>query len=144
MSSFLALGPVSAAVLAALNVQALLTLAPGGPWDEVPRTTTFPNVMFEVFEQRQLGGFGTRRGAGAVLEVEIRVHVYSQYEGMKEAHTVMAKVLELLSPGALTIAGYRSIEGPNFGEATPLPDQLVAGVRVNELVSSGQLFVEEL
>lgn len=139
-----ALAPTSRAVFARLNVAALLAVAPGGVSEEVPRGTTPPNVMFEVQDVRQLGGFGTKPGNGAISELEIRVHAYSTYEGFKELHPVMAKVVELLTPGALAVTGYRVIEGPNYDDTVPFGDQVVAGVRVNELVARFTVFVEEL
>lgn len=143
MSAFCSLSPVSAAVFAALNVPALTALAPGGVWDQLPQGTALPCVLLEAQEVQQLGGFGTRPGAGAIPELELRIHVFSQYEGFKQAQTVMAKVLELLPPGALAVTGYRS-HGPFHEETVPLPDEVVAGVRVNELVARFHLYVEEL
>lgn len=141
--AFCSLSPMSAAVYAALNVGALTALAPGGVWDEIPQGTVFPCVLIELQEVQQLGGFGTAPGHQAVVELELRIHVFSQYAGMKQAQTVMAKVMELLAPGSLNPTGYKS-HGPFHQDTVPLPDEVVAGVRVNELVARYRLYAEEL
>src|SRR5262245_45960379 len=103
MPDYLSLSPVSAGIYAALNVAALTDLAPGGVRDDVPENVVFPFVLFEVSEDAQLGGLGTKPGSGRLPEVRIRLIVYSQYAGMKEAQTVMAKAIELLKdPPAVT------------------------------------------
>jgi hypothetical protein len=140
VTSYSALAPVSAAVFAALNVAALTAIAPGGVTDDVPQGAAFPVVLYEVSE-RPHGGFGTKPGVvGQLPEVELTVHVYSQYGGMVEAQTVMAKVIELLaSPPAVT--GYASW-AIFHDETIPVGDELLAGVKVKELVAKFRLYVE--
>lgn len=141
MSAYLSLSPVAAAIYGALNVAGLLALAPGGVYEDVKQGATFPYVFFEVGEEAQLGGFGTRPGLSQLPEIGLRVHVFSTAAGMKEAQAVMAKVHELLvTPPAVT--GYSS--WAIFHDQTfAFPDELVGGVKVKELVSLYRLYVEE-
>jgi hypothetical protein len=139
--SYSALDPVSAAIYTTLNVPTLTALAPGGVSDQVAQHTTFPCVLYEVSE-RPVGGIGSRPGAGRrTLEMALRLHVFSTYAGMLEAQQVMAACIGLLST-APSVTGYGS--WAIFHDDTiPLSDQVVAGVRVNELVANFRLYVSE-
>lgn len=141
MTAVCSLGPVAVGVMAALNVPAVIAMAPGGVWDQIPRAVGNISVRFELQEQDQLGGLSA--DDGAVVELELRVHVYSGYEGFKEARAAMNAVMGQLT-GALTLAGFREIGRPSHQDTVPLPDQVVAGVRVNELVGRWQIFVEKV
>lgn len=137
----LALNAVSVAVYTTLNVAGLLALAPGGVHDSLPQNRAFPMLFFEVSETDQLGGFGTRPGAGQLPEVRIRLMVYTQEFGMKTAQQVMNKAIELLRTPPV-VAGFRSWE--IFCDATtPLPESVIAGDKVQELVTDMRLYVEE-
>lgn len=139
MTSYSALSPVSAAIYGQLNVAALTTLAPGGICDDVAQNTGYPFVFYEVSEQPR-GGFGTEAGTD-LLEIDLTVHVYSQYEGLLEAQTVMAKVIERLRD-PITVTGMAN--WAVFHDATiPVGDELIAGVKVKELVAKFRLYVEE-
>lgn len=141
MTAVSALGAVAAGAFAALNQASLQAAAPGGIWDQTPRGTTHPSVQYQLQETEQLGGMST--DAGAVVELELRVHVYSTYEGFAEARVVMDIVMGLLT-GPLTLTGFRAIGPPNHQDTAEFPDQVVAGQRVNELVGRWQIFVEKL
>lgn len=136
--AFLALGPVSVAVFGLLNVAALTSLAPGGVTDDPQQGITFPFVWYEVSEREQRG-FGTR----GLPEVELRVHVFSTYEGMKEAQTITAKVIELLRDQALTVTGYTHCGHVFYDETVLLPNEELNGVKVREIVSMFRIYVEE-
>jgi hypothetical protein len=140
VSSYCALSPASAAVYAALNVSALTSLAPGGVSDDVAQNTVFPCVFYEVQESNR-GGLGTKPGTTRLMEVELRVHVFTASAGLSEAQTIMAKVIELLKD-PLTVTGYASA-AIFHDETVPLSDEMVAGVRVKELVWIGRVFVSE-
>jgi hypothetical protein len=141
MTAVLSLSPVSQAINAALNVASLLALAPGGALDVLPQGTAYPCVLYSVDEAQQLGGFGTKVGSvGRLPEVALRVHVFTQAGSMKSAQAVMAKVLELLAD-PLTVSGY-SNWAIFWDNTVSLPDEVVAGVRVQELVANSRLFVE--
>lgn len=139
MTSYSALSPVSAGVYTALNVAAVTTLATGGVGDDVGQGTGFPFVLFEVHE-RPKGGFGTKPGVGQLPEIELIVHVYSQFAGMSEAQGVMDQVLKILA-NPPTVSGYSS--WAIFHDTTiNLGDQLVAGIKVKELAATFRLYVE--
>ncbi len=139
MTSYSALSPVSAAVYAALNVAALLALAPGGVGDDIAQGTGYPFVLFEVHE-KALGGFGTKPGLGTLPEIDLRVHVFSQFEGYSEAQAVMGQAIALLKDPP-TVTGYASW-AIFHDETITLGDQIVAGVKVKELVGMFRLYVE--
>ena len=134
----LALSPVSVAVYTVLNVAALTTVAPGGVFDDVPQTPTFPFVWYEV-QERERRGFG----AGSLPEVELRVHAYSTFTGASEAQSIMQQVIELLKDTSLTVSGYAHAGQVFYDETVPLADELLNGVRVRELVASFRIYVEE-
>jgi len=139
MTSYSALSPVSAGVYAALNVAALLALAPGGVGDDIAQGTGYPFVLVEVHEHA-LGGFGTKPGLGTLPEIDLRLHVFSTFQGWSQAQAVMGKAIQLLvDPPAVT--GYAS--WAIFHDDTiTLADQVIAGVKVKELVGLFRLYVE--
>ena len=141
--AYLSLSPVTVSVYALLNVSVVTSLAPGGVRDDVPQAPTFPFVWLELREQ-DIRGFGT----GGLPEVELRVHTFSRYEGMKDAQAINAKVIELLRDQALsavtlTASGYKQAGLITYRETVPLPDEELHGVKVRELVSIFTLWVEE-
>ena len=145
MTSYSALSPVSAGVYTVLNVAALTALAPGGIGDDMGQRVLASDgsfatfVLYEVRETRQ-GGFGTKPGLGTLPEIDLRVHVFSTFQGFSEAQAVMGKVIELLrDPPAVT--GYASW-AIFHDETIPLADEIVAGVNVKELVALFRLYVE--
>ncbi|HWB15972.1 MAG TPA: DUF3168 domain-containing protein [Vicinamibacterales bacterium] len=135
-----ALGPVSAGIYAALNVPRLTSLATGGIWTDVPQGATYPAVLFDVTETQQLGGFGTKPGVGMLPEIALRIHVYSQYAGFDEAHRILSVVKSLLAD-APDVDGWSSW-AIFWDDVIPLADEVVAGVKVKELVANARLFVE--
>lgn len=145
MTSYSALSPVSAAVYTALNVAALTALAPGGVGDDLGQRVLASDgsfatfVLFEVNETRQ-GGFGTKPGLKTLPEIDLRVHVFSVFAGMSDAQAAMGKVIELLADPP-TVTGYASW-AIFHDETIALADQVVAGVKVKELVGLFRLYVE--
>lgn len=139
MTSYSALSPVSVGIYTALNVAALTVLAPGGVGDDIAQSTGYPFVLYEVHETRE-GGFGTKPGTGTLPQIDLRVHVFSQFEGFSEAQAVMGKVIELLKDPP-TVTGYSSW-AIFHDETINLGDQIVAGLKVKELVGMFRLFVE--
>ena len=137
--AYLSLDPVSAALYTALNVSALTSLATGGVSADPAQGVTFPFVWFEVLEARDVRGFGT----GGLPEVEVRVHVFSQYEGLKEAHQIAAKVIELLRDQALTVSGYTQAGLVFYDDTVVLPNQMLNGIKAHEVVSRFRIYVEE-
>jgi hypothetical protein len=139
--AYLSLDPISAAIYTTLNVASLLALAPGGVYDGVPLSITYPFVLFEVSEQTQVGAFGPGTNYGSRPEVRVRVHVFTIDIGFQTANQIMQKVVELLTP-APTVSGY-NCWAIFKEESTPLSGQVVAGRPVNELVTDFRLYVEE-
>ncbi len=139
MTSYSALAPVSAGVYAALNVVALTNLALGGVGDDIAQKTGYPFVLFEVHE-RAVGGLGTKPGVKQLPEIDLRVHVFSQYQGGKEAEGIIDKILQLLAD-APAVSGYSSW-AIFHDETISLGDQVVAGVKVREWVVMLRLYVE--
>ena len=141
MSVYLSLDPVSAAVFTTLNVSAVTTLAPGGVCDDVAQSTGYPFVLYEVAE-RFVGGMGMKPGtAGRLMEVDLRLHVFSQYQGFIEAQQVMAAAIQLLADPP-TVTGYSSW-AITHDETIPIGDSIVAGLKVKELVGLFRLYVQE-
>jgi hypothetical protein len=140
-----ALAPVSAAVFAALNVAALLALAPGGVSDAIPQPATYPLVFFEVSTSKQLGGFGTYPGHKDVPECELRIHVFSAQPNVSEAQGIVNAALGLIYvPGALSVAGYTVCANQPMTDVQilNLGDQVIANVVVHEEVAIVRLIVE--
>lgn len=142
MTSYSALSPASVGLYAALNVAAVTSLALGGVGDDIGQGTLFPFVLYEVHEKPVMH-MGSQPGrSGQLPQVDVLVHVFSQYGGLKEAQTVMDAVIgALVSPPAVT--GYASW-AIFHDETINIGDQLVAGVKVKELVARFRLFVELL
>lgn len=140
MSTYSALGPVTDAVYAALNVAGMTALVGARIYTDVPQAVSFPFVWFEVQETFH-GGLGTRPGsAGAAWEMPFRVHVFSTYAGWKEAQPILAKAVELLAV-PLSPVGL-SMHAVFHDDAVPLPDEIVNGVKCRELVQNGRFYVE--
>lgn len=136
--AYLALSPVSAAVYSTLNVSGLTALAAGGIRDDVPQSTAFPFVWYEVRETDRRG-----LGTGGLPEVELRVHVFSTYAGMKQAQEIAAKVVELLRDASLTVTGYAQCGRVFYDDTVSLPDEILNGVHVRELVVLFRIYVQE-
>jgi len=138
VTAYLSLSPVSVAIYATINVAAVTDLATGGVHDDIPQTPTFPFVWYEVSE-RDIRGFGT----GGFPEVEIRVHVFSQFEGMAEAQSILKQVITLLRDATLTVTGYAQAGKVFYDETVLLPDEQIIGVKVHEAVAMFRAYVEE-
>lgn len=137
--AYLSLSPVSVGVATLLNVAGLTALVGARIYDDVPQSPTFPFVWYEVRESRDMRGFGT----GGFPEVELRVHAFSQYEGAKEAQSVIQKVIELLRDQPLTVTGYAHAGLVFYDETVLLPNELIAGVKCRELVAMFRIYVQE-
>jgi hypothetical protein len=135
-----ALSAVSAGVYGALNVQDLLTLAPGGVGDNIPQGSGFPFVLYDVSEA-PIGQMGGRPGTGRTLAIALRLYIYTQYAGMSQAQAIAAKCIQLLAhPPAVTGFDAWAIF---HDETVPVGRDMIAGVVVNELVVNLRLFVTE-
>lgn len=134
----LALSPVAVAVYGKLNVAAVTDLATGGVHDDVPQAPTFPFVWYEVSE-REGRGFGT----GGFPEIEIRVHVFSQYEGMSEAQSILLQAIAALKDKSLTVSGYTQAGLVFYDETVSFPNEEILGVKTHEAVAMFRTYVEQ-
>ena len=136
----LSLAAVSTGLAAALNVPAVTSLAPGGVFDDLAEGVTFPCVLVSVGEAAQMGGLGTKPGVGNFPEVQVRIYVFTQTFGFKTAQAITdAILLALADPPAVSGFGSWAI----FHDQTlPVTDSLIAGQKVQELVSDFRLYVE--
>lgn len=143
MTVYCALSPVSAAILTALQDAAFAALCPGGVYDDVPQTPTYPFLLYAVSE-KPIGGLGTKPGVGRTLEIGIRLHVFSQFSGMTEAQAILGQAIRALFAQALTVPGYVVDGGEPFhDDNVALPDELVGSQKVKELVGLFRLYVTE-
>lgn len=140
-----ALGPVSAAVFAILNVASLKAAFPtgagcvGGVTDN-PTGTTYPLLWYEV-QGHDISGLGQ---GPDLTEIELRLHVFSTWNGMLEAQRIMREAIRLLKYSLPTVAGYMM---PMVGrplDEIPLPFEELNGVKVRELVTIWTLFADEV
>lgn len=143
-----ALEAVSAAVFARLNVAAMKSAYPtgagatGGVTDN-PLAGTFPFLWYEVREDP-----ASHRGLGvgpSLLRVELRLHAFCQYPGMREAQRIIAGAAALLMPPAalLTVSGFSHRSVLDY-DAVPLANEELNGVKVRELVKDFALFLDQV
>lgn len=138
-----ALDAVSVAVRSALIASADVTAAaPGGVSDDVPQNPTFPFLLYEVSERFD-GSIGTKPGSGAQYEIALTLHAYAQAAasgGMKLCELLIsAAILALKDP--ISVIGFSN--WAHFHDETiPVGDELVAGIKVKEVVGKMRLEVE--
>lgn len=142
MTSYSALSAVSVGVYTALNVAALLAVAPGGVGDDIAQGTGYPFVLYEVNDDGPQGGFGTTTpgSLGAMPKIALRVFVFSTFQGFSEAQGVMAIVTQLLVTPP-TITGYACWAIWKH-ETISIADSEIAGVKVKELTANWTLDIE--
>lgn len=128
--------PVAEAVYAKLNVSTLTSLAT--VTDDPKQALSFPFVWPEIFGERDLRGFGT----GALPEIELRVHIFSTYEGARQGQTIAAEVVRLLKDQDLVVAGWRQAGQICYDDLIALPDELINGVKCREWVARFRIYVE--
>lgn len=137
------LDAVSMGVYSALNVAAVTTLATGGVGDDIAQNAGFPFVLFEVIHEKPIGGFGTKPGViGQLPQIDLLVHVFAQGESFVAAQGVMNQVVAALT-NVPPVTGYSSW-AIFHDETINVGDQIVAGLKVKELVARFRIFVELL
>lgn len=135
--AYLSLDPVSVGVNTVLNVAALQALATGGIFDDIPQEVSFPCVLYEVSENRDLRGFGT----GGLPEIDLRVHTYGLDKIGLQA--INQKAIQLLRDVRLSVSGYNTCAGVFYDDTLTFDDELINGVKVHELVSRFRIYVQE-
>ncbi len=99
---------IQTAVYGVLSADAtLMTLATGGVHNDVPDGQAYPHILISRATERPWHTFG---GASTGLGWKdlVRVHIYSRYQGDKEALEILERVVTLLNFQALSVSGYTS------------------------------------
>jgi hypothetical protein len=140
VTSYSALSPVSVGVYTALNVAAVTSLARAASATTSRRAPGIRSCSTRCTRQPQ-AHMGSQPGrSGQLPQIDLTVHVFSQFAGLSEAQAVMNAVIGALAT-APAVTGYSS--WAIFHDDTiNLGDQLVAGVKVKELVAKFRLYVE--
>jgi hypothetical protein len=101
-----ALSPIQTAFKSALSGDATLTGLVGGRiYNDVPDVPVYPYILIGSGTQRPwhtLGGSSVGLGWNATMTV----HIYSRYQGDREALGILARVVDLLNFSSLTIGSY--------------------------------------
>ena len=112
---------IQQAILNRLRGDATLTSLLGGQkvYDRVPPGTAYPYITIgedtEAF-------WGAKDFAGARLT--IRLHIWSSYEGRKEAKQILSRLRELLDRQELTLTNhYNTLLELELAETVPLPEE---------------------
>ena len=135
------LQPVAEAVFAVLGTSATLAAAlAGGVHGTLPPSVTYPCLWVETFDERDIRGFGT----GGLPEIELRLHTYSRYGSLSEAQEGNRIAVGLLKDAALTITGYTQAGRAAYRNSVTLQDELLAGLRVHEIVSIFTIWADEV
>lgn len=140
-----ALQPVAEAVFARLNVASLKAAQPtgagcvGGVTDN-PTGTVYPMLWYEL-RGEDLTGLG--RGPD-LTQIELRLHVFSTWNGMIEARRIMREAIRLLKYQTPTVTGYTLVEIGRPHDEIALPFEELNGVKVRELVTIWDLFADEV
>jgi len=142
-----ALQPVSVAIFGRLNVASLKGAYPGtgagcvgGVTDNPTQGGTFPFLWYEL-SSRDLGGLGQ---GPDVAQLELRLHVFSTWNGMAEAQRIMREAIRLVKYSEPTAAGYRIVPIGRPQDEISLPFEELNGVKVRELVTIWDVFAEEV
>lgn len=100
---------IQTAIYAVLSADATLTsLATGGVHNDIPDGQAYPHVLISRATEtprHTLGGLNAGIGWSDI----IRIHVYSRYQGDREAMLIDERITALLNFQALTVAGYSSV-----------------------------------
>jgi len=137
--TYSALTPVSEAVYAVLLDSTLQAATAGGWYEVLLQPPTFPCGWFELLSATEARGFGT----GGLPLIELRTHTFSAYGSLSEAQAIDRLVIGLFRDVALTVSGYTFCGRIFYDRTVTLPDEVLNGVPVHEVVSFFRLYVEE-
>lgn len=131
------LAAVAPAIFARLNVASLTAAVPtgagciGGVKDYVPQGVQFPFLLYELFE-RDISGLGAEH---AVKQVQLRLHVYSQFKGEAESQRIMNEAIRLLQFTEPTVTGWQVPKIGRPQDVIPIAVSEINGEVCRELVS---------
>jgi hypothetical protein len=105
-----AIRPIQAAIRALVVADSTFTTrCPGGFVDDEEEDQTYPFLLMgPATHEKRWNTFGGRT-VGNGNDAMIRLHVYSRYEGDREALLILERVVELLDHAALAVSGYGTV-----------------------------------
>lgn len=119
---------------------ATLQAAIGGRlYDDIPEDTPRPLVLLEIASEIDRRGLGT----GGLPELELRTHVFSDLGSMAEAQAINLMVVALLKDAAIALTGYTQAGLIVYRETVTLRSELLADVKVHEVVSIFTVWCEQ-
>lgn len=96
--------PLQTAVYDVLTADATLTGMVSGVYDETPESAAVPYVTIGAILQSPDDGHD-RQG----LDVELTLHIWSEYRGYRQAATILQEVDRLLDRAPLAVAGFEHV-----------------------------------
>lgn len=131
MSTLTAAQPVTEAIFSLLQDATLQTATGGRIYDDLPADVARPCVLVEVFDERNIRGFGTT----GPRELEVRTHVFSDLGSLSEARSIDGQIVALMDNAVLSVTGFNTCGATWQHEMIALPNQELSGVKVHEVVS---------
>ena len=138
MSTLAAAGPVTEAIFGVLNDATLQAAVNGRVFDDLPADVARPCVLFEVFQEENIRGFGTT----GPRELEIRTHVFSDLGSLSEAKSLDAQLVALLDLAVPTITSFAMCGTVWHHESVTLANSELSGIKVHEVIGIHTLIVE--
>jgi len=139
MSILTAANPVGEAVFGVLQDATLQTALGGRLYDSIPEDAPRPVVLYEITNERDVRGFGT----GGLPECELRTHVYSDLGSLSEAQSLNQQIVALLKDAQIVVTGYTQCGTIVYRETMALPEEIMNGIMVHEVVSTFTIWVEQ-
>jgi len=134
----ISLEPLATAVMTVLQNAALQAATPGGWWSGMPRNATYPCGWYEL-SLENAGGLGTHQ----MRTVDLRLHVFTQAQGVLEGQRIAALAEALFTDQPLTLSGVTMCDAVVYDDTEVLPPIEMLGLPVVEVVSFFHFFVEE-
>ncbi len=125
----LSLSAVSVGIYTALNVAGRTALVSTRIYDDLPRTPTYPCVLYTV-DETEARGLGTTE----LPELDLRVSVFSQSATGAEAQAIVAKVKDLLKDQVISVSGYQQAGRIVWRDTVKIGETEINGEKVREWV----------
>jgi hypothetical protein len=132
-----AIEAITDAVMNALNVTAMTTLATGGVFNYKPASPTYPYVRVGDPSERRLD---VMQRAGK--ECTIQVHVHSTSADDRQSAQIISKAVELLHEQPLTVSGH-TLVGVQYATGYDAGPQLVGSTEVKHFVGVFRIQVQQ-